>query len=342
MLWPRFFTRRLSRRLGRSTGQPRLVLALAALLCLLTLVAGLAYGSVRVPLADIWAVLQGEHTGGGRYIVWNLRLPRVLLAAFVGVNLALAGAILQSLSRNPLAEPNLLGISAGAGLAAVLTLRLAPAVPFTRLPVVAFGGALLGALLVYGLAWRGGVSPLRLVLAGVAVGALLTAFTTGILLTSQVTVQTTMSWLAGGLGARTWPHLRAFLPYCLIGAAATFACARTLDVLSLGDDSAAGLGLRVQRWRALLTGLVALLTGSAVAVAGIIGFVGLIVPHIARLLVGPRHGYLLAVSALLGASLLVAADAVARTIAAPRELPIGIVTAVAGAPFFLWLLRRVG
>jgi iron complex transport system permease protein len=304
------------------------------------MLAGITYGSVRVPLADVWAALAGEHSGGGRFIVWELRLPRVLLAALVGVNLALAGALLQSLTRNALAEPHLLGISAGAGLAAVLALKLDPGTPFTRLPVLAFGGSLLGAALVYGLAWRGGVAPLRLVLAGVAVGALLTAFTTGLLLTSSLTIQTTMSWLAGGLAARTWTHLYALLPYSVVGAALTLLLSRTLDVLALGDEPAAALGVRVQWLRLGLTGIVALLTGSAVAVAGLVGFVGLIVPHIARMLVGSRHGYLLPVSALLGGSLLVAADAVARTIAAPRELPLGIVTAVAGAPFFLYLLRR--
>ncbi len=336
---------RLRRSSTPASSRPRLdrrpwILLGAVLLLALTLVAGTAYGAVRVPLGDVWAALGGQHTGGGRYIVWNLRLPRVLLAALVGMNLAVAGALLQSLTRNPLAEPNLLGISAGGGLAAVLALKLAPATPFTRLPLLAFGGSLLSAALVYALAWRGGVSPLRLVLAGVAVGALLTAFTTGLLLTSQITLQTTMSWLAGGLSARTWVHLRVLLPYWAGGMIAALALSRMLDVLALGDEPAAGLGIRVQWLRAALTAIVALLTGSAVAVAGLIGFVGLIVPHIARMLVGSRHAYVLPVSALLGGSLLVAADAVARTIAAPRELPIGIVTAVAGAPFFLWLLRR--
>jgi iron complex transport system permease protein len=316
------------------------VLAATLLVLAAAVVAGTAFGAVRVPLADVWAALTGDHTGGGRYIVWNLRLPRVVLAALVGMNLGLAGALLQSLTRNALAEPNLLGISAGGGLAAVAALRLWPALPLDRLPLVAFAGSLAGAALVYGLAWRGGVSPLRLVLAGVAVGALLTAFTTGLLLTSPITLQATMAWLAGGLANRTWTHVEAVWPYWAAGTVVAVLLARPLDVLALGDEPAAGLGLRVQWMRALLTGVAALLTGSAVAVAGLIGFVGLIVPHLARALVGPRHAYLLPVSALLGGSLLVGADAVARTIAAPRELPIGIVTAVVGAPFFLWLLRR--
>ena len=316
------------------------VLVGASLLLAVTLLVGIVVGSVRVPVSDVWAALSGERTEAVHRIVWNFRLPRVLLAALVGMNLALAGALLQTLTRNPLAEPHLLGLSAGGGLAAVLALKLSPGLSFTRLPVLAFGGSLLGAALVYGLAWRGGVAPLRLVLAGVAVGALLTAVTTGLLLTSPLTLQATMSWLAGGLAARSWQHLDALRWYSLVGGVGALLLSRTLDVLSLGDEPAVGLGVRVEWLRALLIGAAALLTGSAVAVAGLIGFVGLIVPHIARLLVGPRHAYLLPVSALLGASLLVAADTVARTVASPRELPIGIVTAVAGAPFFLYLLRR--
>ena len=341
MLLPHLRVRPARARLPDRYRRPA-VLVGALLLLAVTLLVGIVVGSVRVPVSDVWAALSGERTEAVHRIVWNFRLPRVLLAALVGMNLALAGALLQTLTRNPLAEPHLLGLSAGGGLAAVLALKLSPGLSFTRLPALAFGGSLLGAALVYGLAWRGGVAPLRLVLAGVAVGALLTAFTTGLLLTSPLTLQATMSWLAGGLTARSWQHLWPYgiVPYWLVGSAIALALSRTLDVLSLGEEPAAGLGVRVQWLRALLAGVAALLTGSAVAVAGLIGFVGLIVPHIARLLVGPRHAYLLPVSALLGASLLVAADTAARTIASPRELPIGIVTAVAGAPFFLYLLRR--
>jgi iron complex transport system permease protein len=319
-----------------------LVLAGAALLLVAAVVIGVSIGSVRVPIRDVLETLAGEHTGGNHYIIWRLRLPRVLLAALVGINLGLAGALLQSLTRNPLAEPNLLGISGGGALAAVLALKLHPQMQteFGQLSLLAFAGSLVGAALVYGLAWRGGVSPLRLVLAGVAVGALFTALTTGVLLTSSITLQTTMSWLAGGLSARTWTHFWTAARLSVVGIVAALALARPLDVLALGDDSATALGLPVQWVRAGFTAIVALLTGAAVAVAGVIGFVGLIVPHLARMLVGPRHVYLLPVSALFGGTLMVAADAIARTIAAPRELPIGIVTAVAGAPFFLWLLRR--
>ena len=316
-----------------------LILLLGLLLLVGAGLVGAMAGAVRTPFADVWAALTGTRSGRAA-LIWNLRIPRVLLAATVGANLALAGALLQSLTRNALAEPHLLGISAGGGLAAVLALKLNPATPFSQLPPVSFAGALLAAFLVYGLAWKQGVAPLRLVLAGVATGALLTALTTGILLTSQITLQTTMLWLSGGLSARTWSHLQALLPFTIGGLLVTVLLARALDVLALGDEPAAALGLPVQLVRGVVLAVVALLTGSSVAVAGLIGFVGLIVPHIARLLVGPRHAYLLPVSAILGGVLLVCADAIARTVAAPRELPIGIVTAVMGAPFFLWMLRR--
>ncbi len=328
----------------RSLDRRPYVLLGAALLLVLAVIAGAAWGAVRVPPADVWAAfsawLTGDEPAGRARIFWNLRLPRVLLAAVVGMNLAVAGALLQTLTRNPLAEPHLLGVSAGGGLAAVIAIKINPALDFTRLPLLTSLGCLVGAALVYGLAWKGGVSPLRLVLAGVAVGALLTALTTGVLLTSSITIQTAMSWLAGGLNARSWPHLRAMLPYSVVGLSGALLLARKLDVLALGDEPATGLGLRVHRLRAVLVVLVALLTGAAVAVAGLVGFAGLLVPHAARRLAGSRHAYLLPVSALLGGALLVGADAIARTIIEPRELPIGIVTAVAGAPFLLWLLRR--
>jgi iron complex transport system permease protein len=205
---------------------------------------------------------------------------------------------------------------------------------------IAFVGSLAGAAAVYLFAWRGGVSPTRLILAGVAIGAIFAAFTTGLLLTSSLTTQAIMAWLAGGFYGRSWPHVRVLAPYWAVGLAAVLLLARRLDVLALGDEPASVLGVRVQRMRAVLTGLAALLTGSAVAAAGLIGFVGLVVPHAARMLVGGGHRYLLPMAALLGGALLVGSDIAARTIASPRELPVGIVTAAIGAPAFLVLLRR--
>jgi iron complex transport system permease protein len=315
------------------------ILVVAFLLLIAVMVAGIMIGSVQVSIGDIWAALTGDRTGGGRFIVWNLRLPRVLLAALVGINLAIAGSILQSVTRNPLADPQLLGLSGGGALLAVLALRVAPGAAIGSLPPLAFAGSLAGALIVYLLAWRGGVSPSRLILAGVAFGALFAAFTTGILLTSSLTVQAIMSWLAGGFYARSWPHVQTIVPYSVAGIAGALLLARRLDVLALGDEPAAVLGVRVQRLRALLTGLAAVLTGSAVAVAGLIGFVGLIVPHAARMLVGSGHRYAIPVAALLGGALLVGSDLIARTIVEPRELPVGVVTAAIGAPAFLYLLR---
>lgn len=316
-------------------------LLLGALLLLgAVMIAGIALGAVRIPVSDVIASLAGDHEGARRSIVWNLRLPRVLIAALVGMNLAIAGTLLQSVTRNPLADPHLLGLSAGGALLAVLLLKIDPAASAGRIPPVAFAGSLAGAAVVYLLAWRGGVSPNRLLLAGVAVGAIFSALATGILLTSTLTAQALMSWLAGGFYARTWPHFDVLWPYWAAGSAVAMLLARQLDVLALGDEPASVLGIRVQRVRLLLTALAALLTGSAVAVAGLIGFVGLVIPHLARMLVGAGHRYLLPMAAILGAALLVGSDIIARMIAAPRELPVGIVTAVLGAPVFIYLLRR--
>jgi iron complex transport system permease protein len=327
-------------RQGRRLDRRPFVLGGGLLLLLAVMVTGIAVGSVRVPPADIWTGIFGDHTGTRPYIVWNLRLPRVLLATLVGMNLALAGAILQSVTRNPLADPHLLGLSAGGALAAVLVFHYVPGVTVGTLAPIAFAGSLAGAAAVYVLAWRGGVSPSRLILAGVAIGAIFAAFTTGLLLTTGLTTQAIMAWLAGGFYGRSWPHVRVLAPYWAIGLAGALLLARRLDVLALGDEPAAVLGVRVQRMRAILTALAALLTGSAVAAAGLIGFVGLVVPHAARLLVGSGHRYLIPMAAVLGGALLVGSDLVARTVAAPRELPVGIVTAVIGAPAFLVLLRR--
>src|SRR5215217_3950546 len=195
--------------------RPFVLLAGLALL-LAVMVAGIALGSLRIPLADVWTGLFGDHAAGSPYIVWNLRLPRVLLAALVGMNLALAGGILQSVTRNPLADPHLLGLSAGGALASVLALHYSPGLSLGRLPPLAFGGSLLGAAAVYLLAWRGGVTPARLILAGVAIGAIFAAFTTGLLLTSSLTTQAIMAWLAGGFYGRSWPHVQTLAPYWAI------------------------------------------------------------------------------------------------------------------------------
>lgn len=306
---------------------------------LAALVVAVACGSVPVPLPDIWRTLQGAGSDLTRTVILDLRLPRALLAAVVGGNLALSGVLLQSALRNPLGDPHLVGVSAGAGLGAVLAFSFL-AGSFAALPLSAFLGALLATALVYGLAYREGAHPLRLVLAGVALTSLLGAATNALLSLSSAPLPVVMSWLMGGFSGRSWAELWALLPWSVLGVLGSFLASRVMNVLALGDEVAHGLGLRVERMRLLLLLLGALLAGASVAASGIIGFVGLIVPHVARLTVGAAHERVVPFAWLLGAALLVVADTAARTLLDPLELPVGIFTAALGAPYFLHLLRK--
>jgi iron complex transport system permease protein len=300
---------------------------------------GIALGAVRLGPATVLDGLLDRGDPAARQIVWQLRVPRVAVGACVGANLALAGALLQGITRNPLADPHVLGFSSGAGLAAIAVLLLAPGTPLELVAPAAFAGSLASAAAVYALAWRGGISAVRFALAGVAVAAFGTALSTAVIASSDLFTQSALSFLAGGLFARDWSHVHQLWPYTLAGGVAALLAAGWLNVLALGDDVARGLGLRVERARFALVALAALLTGSAVAVSGLLAFVGLVVPHAARLLVGHDHRTLLPLAALLGAALLVLADTFARVAFAPTEIPVGIVTAVIGAPAFLALLR---
>jgi iron complex transport system permease protein len=278
-------------------------------------------------------------------IVWLIRVPRVLVAAIVGAGLATAGALMQGLFRNPLAEPSLVGVGPGAVLGAVTAFVLGwSSGSITALPLTSIATALLALALVYGIATRGGVTPITtLLLAGIAVGALLTALSSLLLSLNIVTWQVAQEivfWMMGGLDSRTWAHVWLSGPFVAVGFAGSLFLARDLDLLLLGEESAAALGVDVQSTKRLLVFTSALLTGASVAVAGMVGFVGLIVPHAVRLLLGPPHRALLPASALAGAAFLITCDLVARTIVPPIEIRLGIVTALCGAPFFLLLLLR--
>lgn len=311
----------------------------AALVLLGALVFAVGRGSVSISPAEILEVLRGGGDTLSRTVIMDLRLPRALLAAVVGGNLAVAGVMLQSALRNPLGDPHIVGVSAGAGLGAVIAFSFL-AGNFAALPLAAFAGALISVLVVYGLAYRGGAQPLRLVLAGVALTSLLGAATNGLLALSSAPLQIVMAWLMGGFSGRSWAELQGVLPWSFAGLLGAFLTARAMNVLALGDEVAHGLGLRVETLRLLLLVLGALLAGASVAASGLIGFVGLIVPHVARLTVGASHERVLPLSWLLGAALLVVADTAARVLLDPRELPVGIFTAALGAPYFLHLLRR--
>jgi iron complex transport system permease protein len=272
-----------------------------------------------------------------------IRLPRVLLAALIGAGLAAAGAALQGVFRNPLADPALIGVSSGAALGAVAVVVLGlRRFGLLTLPLAAFGGGLLTTLLVYRLARRDGRTEMTtLLLVGLAVNAMagaLTGFLT--FLATDPQLRSIVFWLMGGMGAATWPAVAAAAPFLLAGTLLLPRLARPLNLLALGEAEAGHLGVQTERLRLTVIALAALVTGAGVAVAGVIGFVGLVTPHLVRLALGPDHRLLLPASALGGATLLVLADLAARTIVRPAELPLGIVTACAGAPFFLYLIHR--
>ncbi|QFU14876.1 FecCD family ABC transporter permease [Microvirga thermotolerans] len=318
-------------------------------------IAALGLGATGIPAARALSILAEAATGraasgGDALIVLQVRLPRLLLGLLVGAALASSGALMQGLFRNPLADPGLVGVSAGAALAAAATIvlgdaLLAPLVgplPFAALPLGAFAGGLLTTLALYRIATRGGrTSMATLLLAGVAFGALSGAVM-GLLsyVSDDRQLRDLAFWSLGSLSGATWTKVAAAAALILPGLLLVPALSRGLNALALGEAEAYHLGVPVQRVKAAAVLTVAVAVGTSVACAGMIGFVGIVVPHVLRLLAGPDHRMLLPASALAGAALLVAADTVARTLAAPAELPIGILTALIGAPFFLWLLLR--
>ena len=315
------------------------VLALFALLAIAGLFLSLTKGSLDIKVEQIIAILQSPQMDAQSQIIWNIRLPRTIVGAFVGINLAISGAILQAVMRNPLADPHIIGISSGAGLAGVTVMILFPHMDYLITPI-AFLGAMAAAVCIYILAWKNGIKPVRIILAGVAVSAFLGAGISGLMIFYSDRVHGALMWMVGGLAARSWPHVGIILPYAIIGLILALVCANYLNILQLGDEMARGLGLNVELVRIAMTAVAALLAASAVSVAGLLGFVGLIVPHAARLLIGSDYRFLLPASALLGIGVVTLSDTLARTMFSPVELPVGIIMAALGAPFFLFLLRR--
>ena len=322
------------------------MLVLFALL-VIVIVLSLGVGAVSLPPRRVFdALLQPSDPRvkpTDISIVRDLRLARVLLAALIGAGLAAAGAAFQGLFRNPLADPYVVGASGGAALGASvaivvgLTWRFAG---FGPVPLAAFAGSLLAVFLVYFIAEVGGkASAITLLLAGAALSTLLSAITSLLMLVRDSTLHEVFAWTMGGLSGRSWPHLWSSGPYLLVGLGALWLLARPLDALACGEETAESLGLPLAQARGALVAAASLTTAAAVASGGIIGFVGLVAPHAARLLFGAAHHRLIPASALLGALLLVLADDLARTILAPIELPVGIVTSLLGGTFFLYLLK---
>jgi iron complex transport system permease protein len=314
-----------------------------ALVAACAVLAGFVTGGSGLPVARALEALSGGSDATARAIVWELRAPRVALGLLVGGSLAMSGAGLQALVRNPLADPYLLGLSGGASLGAVTAIVLGLSSPWA-LPLAAFGGALLTIAAVYRLALvAGGALDSRvLLLAGVVVGAFAGALTSGVLSVSEsVRVRSAMMWLLGGLGGTGWSGVMVLAAYSLPGLAILVRESRALNLLALGEEPARYLGADVAGTRRRVYLAASLLTAAAVAAAGIIGFVGLVVPHAIRLLRGQDYRSLMPAAFVLGGALLVAADAAARSLFAPLELPVGVITAVVGVPLFAVLLRRV-
>ena len=320
-----------------------LVLLILILITLTAMVMNISFGEYPIPPFAVVQTVLGIDTGNPDYafVINTLRLPRTLTACFVGMALGISGTIMQGITRNPLAAPGIIGINAGASLAAVSLIVVLPNVPAEILPLAAFGGALIASLLIYFLAWDRGTHPVRLILIGVGIASVAAAFTNLMVTFGDISnVSQALVWLAGSVYGRTWEQVFSLLPWLVVFIPLAIANAPQLNILNLEEEIAKGLGSKVEWQRSFLLLISAALSGAAVATAGTIGFVGLIAPHTARQLVGNIHEGLIPVAAITGAMIIVIADFLGRILFAPIELPCGIITAIIGAPYFVYLLVR--
>lgn len=300
----------------------------------------LMVGAVKVSFPDFIDIFfhsNIEHPY--RDILWNIRLPRTIVGALVGANLALAGLLLQGVMRNPLADPHIIGVSSGAGLFGMTILVIFPHLTSLVTPL-AFIGAMGAAILIYLLSWKNGIVPTRVILAGVAVSAFFGSGISALMTFYSDRVQGALSFMVGGLAAKSWPQVETILPYSIIGILFSLLLVKKLNIIKLGDSVAKGLGMRVEVVRLIITATAALLAASSVSVVGLLGFVGLIVPHICRLLIGNDYRVLLPATACLGIAVVTISDTFGRILFSPFELPVGVIMGALGGPFFLFLLRR--
>ena len=304
-------------------------------------VLSLAVGSAGYSIQEILKALFSQEDSPVKTIVLNLRLPRIILAILIGSSLSAAGALLQSVMRNPLADPGTIGVSAGAGTAATTILLIFPQLS-ASVPLFAFGGAALACVLIYTMAWKGGVDPTRIILSGVAINSVLGAYNSLLQLMNSDSLEGVLAFMNGSLSGRGWYQVQIAACYASVGLVMAFLCIKSANALQLGEEMAKSLGVKVSLNRVMLSAVAAFLAAATVSVAGMIGFVGLVVPHIARLLVGSDYKVMMPVSVVLGAVVLLAADTVGRTVVPGMEIPVGIVMAVCGGPFFLYLLRKKG
>ncbi|MCQ2010732.1 MAG: iron ABC transporter permease [Sporolactobacillus sp.] len=316
-----------------------IILMIGPVLLVLTMGLSISFGATNIDLKTVWdAVFHYDPHLVSHKVIWDLRMPRVLGSAIIGACFAVSGALMQGVTRNPLADSGILGINAGAAFVLALCYAFFPALPFFYLIICSFIGAGIGAGIVYGMSSlsRDGMSPVRLVLAGAAVSALLTALSQGLAIYFQIG-QDLAFWYAGGMSGIRWPELMMITPWVVCALIASLILSPSITILSLGDSVASGLGMHTGIIKAASVVIVLILAGSAVSVVGAIGFVGLIVPHLTRYLVGTDYRRVLPCTAILGSLLLILADLGARSINPPYETPIGVLIALIGIPFFLYL-----
>ncbi len=309
------------------------------ILCLFAAIVGsVLVGSVSVSIKDIIRAIM--HGGGGSAgIIRDIRIPRIIMAALVGANLSVAGVLLQGVMRNPLADPGITGISSGASVVVMILMLYIPSAT-KSIPLFGFLGGMLACMMIYTLAWRKGISAVRIILAGVAVNAMLGGVTSMISILNSESLSGVLTWLNGDLGKKSWPQVQMIAIYTILGLIAAMLLYKSCNLLALGDKNTKSLGFNPNLLRILISAVAVFLAGISTAYVGVIGFIGLVVPHIARMLIGSDHKVLLPFSALLGSFVLLFADTVGRVVTAPYEIPVGIVMTVIGGPFFLYLLRK--
>lgn len=307
-------------------------------LLVIMIVVAISVGSVSMSLDQIIdSIFNG--TGGSGGIIRDIRIPRVIMGVLVGANLAVAGVLLQGVMGNPLADPGITGISSGASVVVMLVMLYFPGAS-ASIPFYGFIGSMLACIVIYLLAWNNGISAIRIILAGVAVNAILGGVSSMISILNSQNLTGVLSWLNGNLGKKSWSEVRMLAIYTVIGLALTFPLSKSCNLLALGDKNAKSLGYNPNVLRILISVVAVFLAGISTAYVGVIGFIGLVVPHISRMIMGTDHKVLIPFSALLGSTLLLLADTLGRTITAPYEIPVGIVTTIIGGPFFLYLLRK--
>ncbi|KQL34862.1 iron ABC transporter permease [Psychrobacillus sp. FJAT-21963] len=326
----------------KSKGQRLLGLIIAVSLLVLLMCASIVYGYTETSWKMILDAFQNNNGSNEHIVIETVRLPRALIAAAVGSSLAISGVLMQTLTKNPLASPGIFGVNAGAGFAVVLAVTLFSVSNLQAFTWISFLGAAVAAIAVYtiGATGREGLTPMKLTLAGAAMSAMFASFTQGFLVINEAAFEQVLFWLAGSVEGRKMEILLNVLPYLLLGWLGSIIIASKMNVLSMGEDVAKGLGVNTGFLKIIVAIIVILLAGGSVAIAGPIGFIGIVVPHLTRFIVGIDHRWLIPFSGVLGGILLLVADILARYIIMPQEIPVGVMTAIIGTPFFIYIARK--